>query len=342
MRKNILLEKGKLLDENGNLFQAGYAFTLVRQYHRNDIKACKLKIKEWDYYYFGDEKYGIALTIDDNSYMGLVSATILNFKEKKRNETTKMFWFPLGKTKMPETSIDGSVEVNKKGYSFKFLNEKGKRHLLVEITNFDGNYFMCDVELSLTTPNSMVIATPFKRKKHFYYNQKINLLKVNGCFSYGNLKHNFKNAYGVLDWGRGVWEYSNTWFWASLNGEENNHLIGFNLGYGFGDTKNASENMLFYDKEVFKLNDVIFDIPIKENSKRKLDFLKPWKIYDNDGMIDLTFYPILDRHAKINALILGQNSHQVFGYFKGQFNVGGKTIEITNILGFAEKVKNRW
>ena len=53
----------------------------------------------------------------------------------------------------------------------------------------------------------MVIATPFEKKKHFYYNQKINLLKGRGLFSFGELRHQFKkrDTIGVLDWGRGVW-----------------------------------------------------------------------------------------------------------------------------------------
>ena len=44
------LSNGPLLDEKGNLNEAGYAFSLVKQYQRKDIKARKGRIKEWDYY----------------------------------------------------------------------------------------------------------------------------------------------------------------------------------------------------------------------------------------------------------------------------------------------------
>ena len=63
------LTSGPLLDKDGNLIEAGYAFNLVRTYNRKDIKTGKSRIKEWDYYYIGDDNFGIALTIDDNSYM---------------------------------------------------------------------------------------------------------------------------------------------------------------------------------------------------------------------------------------------------------------------------------
>ena len=54
------LSNGPLLDEKGNLVEAGYAFELVREYSRKQIKGLKTRIKEWDYYYIHDNEYGIA------------------------------------------------------------------------------------------------------------------------------------------------------------------------------------------------------------------------------------------------------------------------------------------
>ena len=42
------LSNGPLLDSNGNLVEAGYAFSLVKDYDRKAIKAGKMRIKEWD------------------------------------------------------------------------------------------------------------------------------------------------------------------------------------------------------------------------------------------------------------------------------------------------------
>ncbi len=52
-------------------------------------------------------------------------------------------------------------------------------------------------------------------------------------------------SFAVLDWGRGVWTYKNTWYWGSASGLVDGVPFGFNIGYGFGDTSAASENMLF-------------------------------------------------------------------------------------------------
>lgn len=335
------IQQGDLLDEKGNIFEPGYAFSLLKKYDRNKIKASKWRIKEWDYYYVGDDQYGVALTIDDNGYMGLVSASILDFKNKKHYNKANIFWFCFGKVKMPSSSDNGNIFKKGKGYQANFINENGNRSLYLKIDKFNKNKTLeVNLELQPSGPHSMVIATPFLKKKHFYYNQKINNLIAKGSFKFGDLYYEFNNnARGVLDWGRGVWTYSNTWYWSSLNSVQDGHNIGFNLGYGFGDTKAASENMLFVDDKVYKFEDVVFDIP---KNKNKEQYLSTWKIHSKDKKINLSFEPILDRHDSTNAIIISQNAHQVFGRFSGTFETQEGTITITNLLGFAEKVKNRW
>ena len=338
------LSKGPLLDEKGNLIEAGYAFSLEKEYSRKSIKGLKSRIKEWDYYYVGDEEYGVALTIDDNSYMGLVSVSVLDYQNKTDVTKSLMNWLPFGETNFPSTSRDGNVFKDGKKYSMHFENKNGKRHLICSMKNVSkGKDFECDLIVRETTDKSMVIATPFNKKKHFYYNQKINLLSVSGYFKYGELTHQFKKekTLGVLDWGRGVWTYSNTWYWSSLNAyTKDGHRIGFNLGYGFGDTSKASENMFFYDAKAYKLEDVEFIIPKDEKGKHL--FLNEWQFKSQSGDINLTFTPIIDRYSNTNALIIQSNQHQVFGYFNGEFKIEDKIYKLENLLGFAEMVKNRW
>lgn len=336
------LTPGPLLNDDGELNEAGYATKLVKQYSRNAIKANGLRIKEWDYYFIHDDEYGIALTIADNSYMSLISASVLDFKSKKDWTKSYLGFFTNGSLGLPVSSETGSIIVKNKNYNFSFNNVDSRRHLKCFLKNLtEGNDFSCDIELEETSPNSMVIATPFKaHKKHFYYNQKINCLSAKGEFSFGPIKHVFdKSSLGVLDWGRGVWTYSNTWYWSSLSSKVKGHNIGFNLGYGFGDTSNASENILFVDDKVYKLNDVTFNIPSIDG---KEDFLGTWTFTSSDGAIDLIFEPIIDRYSNSNIVVIQSLQHQVFGYFSGSFKVEGKDIKLDKVLGFAEKVKNRW
>ena len=337
-----ILKEGPLLDNNGNLLEAGYSFSLVKEYKREQIKKIKgLRIKEWDYYFFHDSNYGIALTVADNSYMGMLSLSLIDFKNKKEITKSSMEFFTLGDYDLPSTSKEGHIYVETKKAKFSFETDEKERRLVVKFKNFyNGKDFRGEFVLKQTTNKSMVIATPFKQNKCFYYNQKINLLKAEGHYSIGEEVYTLEpNSFGVLDWGRGVWNYKNTWYWSSLNAFDKGHKIGFNLGYGFGDTSNASENMFFYDDKAYKLNDVKFIIP--EVNKEKL-YLNPWNIASENKDIDLVFVPILDRHSNDNVLIIQSNQHQVFGRFAGFITIDDKKYHIDNLLGFAEIVKNRW
>jgi len=335
------LKTGPLLNVRGEVMEAGYATSLVKEYSRKRNKCGGLRIKEWDYYYIGDNHQGIACTIADNDYLWLASVTLFNFDLGKEITKTKMGFFSRGKLNMPSTSEKGDIIFNKKGMKISYLHEDGKRHIIVDVKDFQkGHDLKANMILEPSIKDSMVIVTPFKKRKHFYYNQKINLLKAYGSISYQDQNISLNESYGVLDWGRGVWTYQNTWYWASLSGVYEGKKIGFNLGYGFGDTSKATENMLFVDDQTYKLGDVIFNIP---KVGKKDDFMSPWTFTSKDNQINLTFEPILDRYSNTNILIISSNQHQVFGKFSGSFKVSEtKIIEIKEMMGFAEKVKNRW
>ena len=337
------LTSGKLLDKQGNLNEAGYSTSLVRDYNRDDIKAGKLRIKEWDYYYIGNNDFAVALTIADNSYMRLGSVSVLEFDTKNWTTKSAMGFFSLGKTNLPPSSKVGSVSQNYKNLKLEFVNDGKSRHLIGFMKNFlPKQDFSCDFVLDDEPADSMVIATPFDKPKHFYYNQKINCMRAKGYAKVGEKTYDFssKDSFATLDWGRGVWTYKNTWYWSSLSCRVDGIKVGFNLGYGFGNTSAASENMIFYDGKAYKVDQVVFNIPV--NEKGKDDYLSPWTIKSNDGMVDLEFKPILNRCDNTNLLILKSFQNQVFGHFSGKLKADNKEIELKDVVGFAEKVTNYW
>lgn len=337
------LDYGPLLDESGNLNESGYAFSLVKEYSRDAIKANKMRIKEWDYYYVGNKKYGLAFTIADNSYMSMISVSFLNFETKENITKSPIKMFSNGKLHLPSTSKEGDLTAKDKDVELSFLHEGEKRHIICTYKNFkDELDLRADIYLTETNRDSMVIATPFYKKKHFYYNQKINLLAANGYVKIGDEYFDLTpDTFGVLDWGRGVWTYKNTWYWASMNGlTKKNERIGFNLGYGFGDTSKASENMFFYKDKAFKLNDVHFNIPIDANGK--YDYLSPWTMASESLDINITFTPVLNRHSDTNLVLLRSNQNQVFGTYSGYVLIDEKRVEFYDVPGFAERVFNKW
>ena len=342
--QNKISKTGDLLNENGHLIECGYATKLIKTYDRNKIKAKKSRIKEWDYYLIYNDKYAVAMTIDDNSYMGLDSFSLIDFTAP--HETTKSFmkFMTNGKKNFPATSKAGDISVKEKKYSISFLNNGKKRVLSAYIQNFrDGKDLTCEFTLTKEPKDSMVIITPFAEKKdHFYYNQKIVGFVACGFVQIGDEKIDFDNSTrAILDWGRGVWTYKNTWVWGAGAGVVDGHEVGFNIGYGFGDTSNASENMVFYDGKAHKLEDVTFNIPKTKNGKD--DFMSDWTFTSSDKRFEMKFKPVINRHSNANVIVISSNQNQVFGKFSGKIVLDdGTIIKLKNFMGFAEKVINKW
>lgn len=343
--KQTMLSAGKLLDERGRLQQAGYATSLVREYDREAIRASRLRIKEWDYYLVYNGSFGVALTLADNAYMGLISASFLDFESRTERTVSPMFFFPMGQTRLPASSAAGVSRKTLKHAQVQFTHEGAARRLRARIDDFEnGQPFACDILLTDAPRDSMVIATPFPDKpKAFYYNQKIIGMRAKGTVTCGGRIRAFspEDAFGLLDWGRGVWTYENTWYWGAAQGVVEGHVVGFNIGYGFGDVSAASENMLFVDGVAHKLDRLTFHIPTDDEGRD--DFLSPWTFTSCDGRFEMDFAPILDRAARTDARILLSDQHQVFGRFTGRALLDdGTELYLKDFLGFAEKVYNKW
>lgn len=343
MKQHEITSPIPLLDDAGNLTQPGWARKLYPIYDRSKVKGGALRLKEWDYYLVTNGRYGLALTVADNGYMGLDSISLLDFEENWEVTKSPMRVMPRGKTALPTTSKEGVTASGGKDYALLFVTESGKRTLTAHMDNFkDGLTLDAHIKLTGEPEESMVICTPFEQKGHFYYNQKINCLRAEGVVKLGEKEYRFTpdDSFAVLDWGRGVWPYHNTWYWSSASGLMEGIPFGFNLGYGFGDTRAATENVLFYNGRAHKLGHVIFHIPLV---KGKYDYLSPWTMESEDGRLKLDFVPVMDRASCTDAKLIKSDQHQVFGRFSGKVILdAGTEIELKDFFGFAERVENKW
>ena len=360
-----------LLDQDGVLTEPGFARSLLLDYDRKAIRAGSLRIKEWDYYLVTCDDFAVALTIDDNSYMGLDSISLIDFREGWEQTTSPMAFMTQGKKNLPASSAAGDTVSRGKGYEISFRHEDGARILRFRMEKFFPNSVQTadrsiEGEIRLENPeqDSMVIATPFAEdKKAFYYNQKIIAMPASGTVCLGDRTYTFPegSSFGLLDWGRGVWTYKNTWYWGAAQGIVDGHRFGWNIGYGFGDTSAASENMLFMDGKAHKLGQVRFNIPVRpkkyvtrggccmpggkelDTMDTVEDYMSPWTFDSDDGRFEMAFMPILDRASRTDIKVICSDQHQVFGRFTGHVILDdGTKMEIRDLLGFAEKVYNKW
>ena len=335
------MAEGDLLGSKGSLLERGYATSEVRSYRRRAIKAPWYRIKEWDYYCVLNEDYGLALTVADNGYMGLLSASWLDFEKPDTVTDSIMLPFPRGRMGLPESADAGDIAQRHPKMDIAFRHLEGGRMLSIDAPGFaHGKGLKGEVFLAQPPMDRMVIATPFPRApRAFYYNQKINCMPASGAVTFDGQSHEFAPAtsFGILDWGRGVWTYDNTWYWGSASGLLDGKSFGFNIGYGFGDTSAASENMVFFEGRSHKLNEITWQIPPSGFDK------DPWTFTSGDGRFEMIFVPVVDRAATFDMKFLRSIQHQVFGHFTGFVVLDdGRKLDVANFQGFAEEVENRW
>ena len=343
--QNELTQSGPLLQPNGQLAQVGWARQPILDCNLESARFYALRplqhfrVKRWDYYAVFTPRRFFSATIADLGYAGNIFVYTLDFETGDLHEEGLVI--PLGaEIELPRNSTKGNSHFENKRVKLDFSLHADHRHLSVSWPDFhDGRGI--EAEIDLATPpgyESMNIVIPIGQKR-FYYNRKINCLPANGTLLYGDLHEELKpnESLGSLDWGRGVWEYQSFWNWASASGFlPDGRSLGLNLGLGFGDLSEATENAIILDNRIHKLEQVKFDYA-------SYDYIQPWQFTDNQGRLDLTFTPFKDRLAKTNLGVITSEVHQMFGRYNGQVTTeNGEVILVKDLIGFAEEHHAKW
>jgi len=271
--------------------------------------------------------------------MGLIDCSVFDFITKEKFSATEIPIMPMGKLNLPATSEKGDISFKNKSCEFHIDRTEKGRHFYCDFKRtFNHTEIIADIYLEQPPMDTMVIATPWKKnKKAFYYNQKITCMKAKGSVTVKGRTYTFHDSkdYGILDWGRGVWTYDNTWFWGIGSGTVNGKPFGYNIGYGFGDTSAASENMLFYDGRCHKLDLVDFCIP--EN------VMDTWNMTSSDNRFRMQFNPFFNDRTDISVGVMSQHADKLFGMLNGIAVLDdGKELKIENLPVFHERVHNKW
>ncbi len=343
--EQLITQPGSLLKSDGRLTVRGWSpqpllDSNLEKTHFYSLKFLQsMRLKRWDYYGLTTDKFYFSFTISDIGYLGMIFVYVIDFENKQMHEETIAVPFANG-VKVARNSQDGVTEYKNKNVLLNFSTDKDQRKLSIHWKNFqDGKDLNAELDYSLPVDHeSMNIVIPIEEKR-FYFNRKINCIPVKGWVEYLGERQEIKPefALGNLDWGRGVWAYESFWVWASASGfTADNQRIGLNMGYGFGDTSAASENAFILNGKIHKIGKLEFHY-------NPDNFMEPWQMVSEDKRIQLTFTPFLERTATTDVKLLYSEVHQMFGKYKGHLETDeGTTIEIIDLVGFAEEHHARW
>jgi len=341
-----------LLDENGKLLEAGWANEMILDFNRDAVKRTGMALKEWEYYLIQKkDEYAAAVTTVAAGPGRMITIHMMDYISKKCICTTIPFVDTADTKGMPVGIFENYAAANEQA-RLSYTYKDGIGYINASIEDFKSGKPV-SVEFAITLPQKdlAVIVVPYSDPELFYYNCKACCMPVKGHLKFDGKHYEFSNedSMAIYDWGRGIWEPVNQWYWSSASTMLNGMPFGFNIGHGFGDTSNATENMIFYNGVCHKLDQIEFQIPGDKVGDLKHEipddnYMKPWKFTTNDGRLDMDFVPLLDRTSGLdNSSGYPAGQHQVFGYFSGIAVLDdGTELPFKDVFGFAEKVVNVW
>jgi hypothetical protein len=345
MQQREIIESTLIPAAGGVLPEPGWARRELFTFERKNIKSSWIKIKEWDNYIFINDNAAISFTISDLGYAGALCVAFIDIQNKMVMDKAELVLFPRGKKfalgKDPVMSC-GEWHNSKMDIIFKkkddhtgriicnYRHFKDEKNLSVDFDIMDPDY---------ESINYINVST--EKKDGFFLNTKKNHLRAEGTVTIGDhiVRFDKESTYGTFNWCRGVWDYNNKTYWGTGSTEIDGKPFGFNIGYRLYETEGVSENAVFYDGRIHKLDKVGFVIP---GGLINPDYMSNWKITSNDGRFTGDFSPIVEKSSLLDLKFLISDCHQVFGRMSGTAVLdNGERIEFTDMMCALEVMRNK-
>ncbi|MBX3415679.1 MAG: DUF2804 domain-containing protein [Pirellulales bacterium] len=329
-----------LLDENGSLTAWGWARRGLFEYNRSAIPAARhARIKEWEHFTIMSPEFSVGVTIVQLGPLVACSAELIDYASQSIKNAMFLSPTPLEKSALPPDPY-GSTRLAR-GQDFVSLAYADKRR---EISfQFAKSLLAATMEGTIELQDdpaheSVAITRPFAEEGHFFYENKIFGLPATGTVTLEGRTYTLPegNAWAIFDWGRGIWPRESQWFWGQAAGKAGDHQVAINLGHGYGDDAHGTCNAILVDGKLHKLDvvDAQFD---------SADRMQPWQFTSNDDRLTLTFRPIYQQHSKQDLGFARAELFKIHGSYSGTLVLDdGTTLEVKDLLGFAEHMQQRW
>lgn len=333
MSQQKQITKQVQLLSGGSLQETGYATKMNFIYNRREARG---RLKEWNFYQIlcGDKV--LQFTVGHINWCAQISANLIDLTTGKRRSVSKTLLNPrkIKRALDRDPSKANAVQWFGKNLKIQFATTQSDRRLT--LSYWHNRHLGAEIDVTLTNcseeKDKMVIATPFDKPKQWYLNYKENCFVANGYARIDDFEVEIKDGNAVLDWGRGVWPRKHQWVWGNGSTVVNGTHFGFNIGWGFGNTSAATENMFFWDNKAYKLGDVQ-EIRIGDN----------FRYADAERKFVFHVEPIFDNYTRTKAPSVNNSCHQVFGRWSGVVVLDdGTKVDIPSFIAFCEHADNCW
>ncbi len=310
--------------------------------HRCNLRGRWGRTKRWDYWAVLTDDLVLSCTYADVDYIGIAAVWWCDLRTGESGAKDVIVPAARGFS-LPDRPGTAPLRHHGQGLDLELVDDAEGTRLAASWTAKDGTPTAFDVHVALPPDHeSLNVVIPWSDTL-FQYTSKHQARPAVGTFTMGDrveqVGGDAGQAWGVLDVGRGRWPYSTRWNWGGGAGRtvDGSSTVGIQIGGMWTEGTGFTENGVIVDGRLTKVGaelrwDYSWDEP-----------MRPWRVVDPDGHLDLELTPRYDKHTGTNALVLRTEVHQVFGTWAGTVTTAdGTTHEVDGIPGFAEESRSRW
>jgi hypothetical protein len=310
--------------------------------HRANLSGRWGRTKRWDYWAVLTPTHAVSITYADVDYLGIADLWWADLRTGRTGGRN----IPVPGARglhLPDRPGTEPLRFRSRTLDLDLTDDAGGTQLEAAWTETDGRSGSLEVLVELPPGHeSLNVVIPWSEDT-FQYTSKHQARPARGVLRVGEERiviggDGADAAWGVLDVGRGRWPYRTRWNWGGGTGTATDgSVVGLQFGGKWTEGTGFTENGLVVDGRLHKLGrELVWDYDWDRP-------MKPWTVTGPDRRVDLRLVPRLDKHTRVNAMLLGTEVHQVFGTWSGTVVTDdGRELELPHALGFAEESRSRW
>lgn len=336
-----------LADADGKLLNPAARGWSRLPLHRANLRGSWGRTKKWDYWAILAGDLVISGVYADVDYLGTTDITWFDLVEGTRGGRGHGTPDSRG-IELPEISGRAPLQFSSRNFTIDAHDDdSGNTHISARWNEKDGRPGSLDCVINLPPGHeSMSVVIPWTAKR-FQFTTKHQARPAHGTLVVGDRMWMFGNpgeevtdgdAWGVVDIGRGRWPYDTNWNWGGGAGRTaDGHVIGLQFGGKWTVGTGFTENALIVDGRVHKIGREL------DWSYEWDDVMRPWRVTDPGGQVDMTLTPRYDKYDKLELKVMRRETHQVFGTWDGHvIDDEGVRHGVTGFQGFAEESRAKW
>jgi len=313
----------------------------------------RLRLKQWHFTGVVSEGLLLGCAVVDAGYVGNAFAYVVDRRRGKMVEYNALSPFGRGLS-FARSSVDGVTRYEQPGWGVIQLDNSsaaGTRRVRLRLEgSLDDEPkppLKADLQIRDTgrDPEPIIVVERCGEQR-WLYTHKCYGLAAEGRVVCGELEEHLGPGDGLagIDWNRGYRPTETYWNWAAAAGRAvSGERVGFNLTAHRSwkqpappDRVDAQDCALWLGRRRVKIRRVDF-------SYDHDDLLRPWRISDGEGLVELEFRPDGERADELNLGLLTSRFHQPYGTFRGILrHPDGARLELADVYGVTEQHFARW